>query len=203
MKKKSIIALCVCLCTFTLGMGVFAAEIIERYKTVRGTMATVERMDVHKNRIAVHVNGQEVKTDTWYADGVTYVPIRDVSTMLAADVSYDGKTQTGYINTQKNGLARFGLEMNKPYYATLTGIRDIAEYEFRITAFDPATQKFQGTMTNGDNGEVVETVIGTLTQTGFFLTHGGQTLEMKWDASERYFTSDSEQYFVVYMIHVE
>lgn len=81
------------------GTGVFAGTVISTYKTNRGNFATIEREDVHKNRIALKVNGKSLKNDSWYADGVTYVPLREAAEMLGAEVNYISSTQTAEINT--------------------------------------------------------------------------------------------------------
>ena len=93
MKKKAFI--------FTLagallfGGGVHAGTIIDSYKTNRpGQIATVELETVHKGRIGLISGGRQVAEHTWYADGVTYVPLRQATELLGADLIYDTKTQT-------------------------------------------------------------------------------------------------------------
>lgn len=81
------------------GAGVYAGTLIDQYKTNRGTTATVEREDIHKNRIGIEVNGKAIKTDSWYANGVTYIPLREVSNLLGATVDYNTSTQTAKINS--------------------------------------------------------------------------------------------------------
>lgn len=83
------------------GSGVYAGTVIKTYKTVRGDFATVEKEEVHKNRIAINVDGTKMKTKSWYANGVTYVPMREAAEALGAEVIYDSKTQTAKIS--KNG----------------------------------------------------------------------------------------------------
>ena len=81
------------------GIGVYAGTIIESYKTVRGNIATVETENVHKNRIGITVNGKDISNQTWYANGVTYAPIREVANMLGASVEYNSTTQSADIVT--------------------------------------------------------------------------------------------------------
>lgn len=81
------------------GAGVYAGTVIDQYQTNRGTTAVVEREDIHKNRIGVEVNGKTVKTDTWYANGVSYVPLREVSNLLGANVDYNQANQSAKITT--------------------------------------------------------------------------------------------------------
>ncbi|MFJ7891375.1 hypothetical protein ACIQYL_25435 [Lysinibacillus xylanilyticus] len=50
---------------FTGGVSVDAGPIIERYKTPRGNIATVESENVHKNRIGITVNGKKLTNETW------------------------------------------------------------------------------------------------------------------------------------------
>ena len=77
--------------------GALAGTVIQSYKTPRGNMATVEKEEIHKNRIGITVNGQKVKKDTWYSNDVTYAPLRDVSELLGAEVKYNSKTMAADI----------------------------------------------------------------------------------------------------------
>lgn len=79
--------------------GVYAGTVIDQYKTPRGNIATVEKEEIHKNRIGVTVNGKTVKTDTWYHDSVSYIPLREVSTLLGATVNYNSKTMSAEIKS--------------------------------------------------------------------------------------------------------
>lgn len=100
--KKGLFVTVLSLCLLFGGIGVYAGTVIKSYKTVRGNIATVEREDIHKNRIGLVVDGKSVKSDTWYANGTTYIPLREVSTLLGSSVTYDSATQTAKI-TSKGG----------------------------------------------------------------------------------------------------
>lgn len=93
--KKKVLVGTIGLTLFT--SGAMAGTVIQSYKTPRGNIATVEREDIHKNRIGITVNGQKVKKDTWYSNDVTYAPLRDVSEILGAKVNYNSKTMSADI----------------------------------------------------------------------------------------------------------
>lgn len=93
--KKKVLIGTIGLSLFT--SGAFAGTVIKSYKTPRGNVATVEKEDVHKNRIGITVNGQKVEKDTWFSNGVTYAPLRDVSEILGTEVSYNSKTMSADI----------------------------------------------------------------------------------------------------------
>jgi len=93
--KKKILVGTIGLTLFT--SGALAGTVIQSYKTPRGNMATVEKEEIHKNRIGITVNGQKVKKDTWYSNDVTYAPLRDVSEILGAEVKYNSKTMAADI----------------------------------------------------------------------------------------------------------
>jgi hypothetical protein len=95
--KKRVIAGAVTIGLLCSGGGVYAGTVISQYKTVRGNIATVEKEEIHKNRIAIQVNGKKIKSDSWYANQTTYVPLREVSNLLGAGVVYDSKTMTAKI----------------------------------------------------------------------------------------------------------
>ncbi|WP_243355857.1 copper amine oxidase N-terminal domain-containing protein [Bacillus litorisediminis] len=97
MKIKTIAGVLVGLSIFSTG--VYAGTVIEQYKTPRGNYAVVEQEEIHKNRIGITVNGQEISKDTWYSDGVTYAPIRDVAELLGAEVVYNSSTWSADITT--------------------------------------------------------------------------------------------------------
>lgn len=82
------------------GSGVLAGTVVKQYKTPRGNIATVEKMDVHKGRVGLVVNGEVINEQTWYADSVTYVPLRSVAQMLGAKVEYNNETMTAEITSQ-------------------------------------------------------------------------------------------------------
>jgi hypothetical protein len=87
------------MCLGLFSTGVYAGTVIEQYKTPRGTWATVENEKIHKNRIAVTVNGKPVKSNTWYHDEEkTFVKLREVSELLGAEVNYNAKTMTAEIS---------------------------------------------------------------------------------------------------------
>lgn len=100
--KKGVFITILSLCLVFGGLGVYAGTVIKSYKTIRGNIATVEREDIHKNRIGLVVDGKNVKSDSWYANGVTYIPLREVSTLLGASVTYDSATQSARL-TSNNG----------------------------------------------------------------------------------------------------
>ena len=84
-----------------------AGKVIGQYKTPRGNIATVEQEKVHKNRIGIRVNGKAVKKDTWYHEsGVTLIPLREVSELLGAKVSYNTKTMNADITLPKGTTAQ-------------------------------------------------------------------------------------------------
>lgn len=93
--KKKVLAGTIGLTLFT--SGALAGTVIQSYKTPRGNIATVEKEEIHKNRIGITVNGQKVKKDTWYSNNVTYAPLRDVSEILGAEVKYNSKTMSADI----------------------------------------------------------------------------------------------------------
>ena len=49
-----------------ISSGALAGTFIKSYQTVRGDYAIVENEEVHKNRIAITVNGQKMNQATWY-----------------------------------------------------------------------------------------------------------------------------------------
>ena len=98
MKKKILIG--------TIGFslfatGAYAGTIIDSYKTPRGNTATIEKEEIHKNRIGVTVNGKAIKSNTWYdPEEKTFVPLREIAEMLGAEVSYNSKTMAADIITK-------------------------------------------------------------------------------------------------------
>ncbi|KMY54345.1 hypothetical protein AC623_10725 [Bacillus sp. FJAT-27231] len=100
MKKKMLGKIAVGTLAFSLfGSGVYAGTVVKSYKTPRGDMATVEKEEVHKNRIALEVDGKKVKKSTLYLNGTTYVPLRDTAELLGAKVDYDSKTMAAKIKS--------------------------------------------------------------------------------------------------------
>ncbi|WP_332649533.1 stalk domain-containing protein [Lysinibacillus sp. 54212] len=83
--------------------GVYAGTIIGQYKTPRGNIATIEKEEIHKNRIGISVNGKEIKNNSWYSkDAVTFVPLREIAEMLGAEVKYNAQTMSADIVTKDN-----------------------------------------------------------------------------------------------------
>ncbi|GLY12193.1 stalk domain-containing protein [Pseudobacillus badius] len=100
MKKKLLGKIAVCTLAFSLfGSGVYAGTVIKSYKTPRGDIATVEKEEIHKNRIALEVDGKKVKKSTLYLNQTTYVPLKDAAQILGAEVNYDSKTMTAQIKS--------------------------------------------------------------------------------------------------------
>ena len=94
------------------GVGVYAGTFIDQYTTARGTVATVEQEEIHKNLVAIKVDGKQVQTDTWAANGVTYIPLREVSNLLGANVEWNQSTQSAIItsrSTQPTPIPSSGL----------------------------------------------------------------------------------------------
>jgi hypothetical protein len=97
------------MCVGLFSTGVYAGTVIDQYKTPRGTWATVENEKIHKNRIAVTVNGQPLKSNTWYHDEEkTFVRLREVAELLGAEVKYNAETMTAEISL--NQSARLSSE---------------------------------------------------------------------------------------------
>lgn len=117
MKKKfsfkKVLLLTMIFSLFTTG--VYAGTVISKYKTNRGDYATVEREDIHKNRIALKVNGVKLKNKSWYVGGVTYVPLREAAEMLGAEVKYTSATQTAEINTAGHKQNTLIKQSDLPY----------------------------------------------------------------------------------------
>lgn len=82
--------------------GVLAGAVVKQYKTPRGNIAIVETTDVHKGRVGLKVNGEEIRQQTWYADSVTYVPLRAVAEALGAEVKYNAETMSADITMAKS-----------------------------------------------------------------------------------------------------
>lgn len=80
--------------------GVYAGTVIKSYKTPRGNMATVEKMDMHKGRVGLTINGEKILKETLYISSTTYVPLRAVSEMLGAEVVYNNKTMAADITLE-------------------------------------------------------------------------------------------------------
>lgn len=164
--------------------GVYAGTAIEMYKTARGNIATVEPENVHKNRIGITINGKEIKQDTWYADGVTYAPIREVANMLGASVEYNSATQSADIITEPELLNLLGLELQRTYYGVIKAsswARD-SNFEFRITRFNPSTNEFDGTIAIDSNKY---TVAGTISATKIvFKDSSSRKYELNYNGPE-------------------
>lgn len=139
--KKTLVAGVLGLCLASGTVGVYAGTVIESYKTPRGNIATVEPINVHKQRIGLTVNGKAVSKTTWYADGTTYVPMRDVAEILGASVNYNSATMSADIVTESKLLTLLGLKPQKIYYGTRGSNLEV---EFKITQFNPSTNEFEG-----------------------------------------------------------
>lgn len=122
MKKKIAIST---LALSVFGSGVYAGTVVKTYKTPRGDFATVEKEEIHKNRISLEVDGKQVKKPTWYVDGTTYVPLRDAAEMLGAEVLYDSKTMGAKITKMPLHNEQQVIKKSQlPYtlYSSSTGI---------------------------------------------------------------------------------
>jgi type 1 fimbria pilin len=77
-------------------------ELLMKLKVLLFTLALVLAFSAGAfaaSGINLVVNGEAVTdVDAKVIDGSTYVPLRAVSEMLGADVSYDAKTKTAYVN---------------------------------------------------------------------------------------------------------
>ncbi|GEM_PF-2422291 len=94
--------------------GVYAGTVIGQYKTPRGNFATIEKEEIHKNRIGITVNGKKVDSNSWYSEEEkTFVKLRDVAEMLGAEVVYNEKTMSADIITKDN-VAQSGKDEVKP-----------------------------------------------------------------------------------------
>lgn len=103
MKVKWVLSSALALSLF--GSGVYAGTVLQTYKTVRGDFATVEREDVHKNRIALTVDGVKASKPTWYANDTTYVPLRDAAELLSVNVNYNRTTMTAELTKNSSPAA--------------------------------------------------------------------------------------------------
>lgn len=161
-KAKWIISSALALSLFS--SGVYAGTVLQTYKTVRGDFATVEKEEVHKNRIALKVDGVKSNKPTWYANDTTYVPLRDAAELLGVNVNYNSATMTAeltkkgtttpttpttptnpgetvisstdlpYIYKSKNGM---GLKINS-YKATSSGV------QFNVTITNHSSTQDKG-----------------------------------------------------------
>lgn len=62
------------------------------------TVYAAENITVVFNAITIKVNGNFVKTSNFLYNSTTYVPLREISTMLNKVVTWDGNTNTAYID---------------------------------------------------------------------------------------------------------
>ena len=139
MVKGKIIIGALALSVFSGSVGVYAGTVIDSYKTNRGNIATVENEEVHKNHIGITVNGKQISQDTWYANGVTYAPIRDVANMLGASIIYDKTKNNADMVTESKVLDLLGIKIGETYYGKHDG-RDVS---FKITSFNPVNGDFE------------------------------------------------------------
>lgn len=160
-RTKTLVAGALSLSLVTGGLGVYAGTVIESYKSPRGHIVTVEKENVHKNRIGITVNGKELKGTTWYANDVSYAPIREVSEMLGASVNYNPKTVSADIVTESELLDLLGVKIQVPYNGTISSSAPI---QFKITQFNPSTNTFEGVLSRFNEdykviGKISETEI--------------------------------------------
>lgn len=152
-KTKTLVTGALAISLFTGGLGVYAGTIIESYKSPRGHIVTVEKENIHKNRIGITVNGKELNSTTWYANDVSYAPIREVAEMLGASVNYNPKTVSADIVTKSKLLDLLGLKMQVPYNGT---IASSAPIQLKITQFNPNTNVFEGVLTRFNENYKIE-----------------------------------------------
>lgn len=70
---------------------------------------TEVKIPVIMNGVNIYVNGVNARTPNFVYQGVTYIPLREISEMLNKDVKWDAATDTAYINDRDNSnLANFG-----------------------------------------------------------------------------------------------
>jgi hypothetical protein len=153
--KKRVLISTLGVCLLSGSIGVYAGTIIERYKTPRGNIATVEKENVHKNRIGITVNGEPIKTQTWYSNSVTYAPLREVATMLGASVNYNSETMSADIVTKSDLLDLLGLKIGVPYYIDVD-VNNGEKHTFELKSFNPVSSEFKAIYTYHD-GKSVET----------------------------------------------
>lgn len=182
-KAKKIVAGTLALTLFG-GACVYAGTIIDRYKTPRGNIATVETENVHKNRIGITVNGQSVTADTIYFNNTTYAPIRDVATMLNASVNYNNQTMSADILIANELLDLFGIKLNKEY---LIATSSYTSSTFKMTVFNPTSNEFEGLIRENK-------IKGYLTESKMVYEFVGDSssssVELIFDASNNHFIND-------------
>ena len=61
----------------------------------------------------IFVNGNQIETDAFIQDGVTYVPLRAVSESLGADVAWNEETQEINISQSQSGADIYSYAINK------------------------------------------------------------------------------------------
>lgn len=81
--KKLLIMLIV---IFLISIGAFAQD-------------KLTSINVSQNSVNIIINGEDIKTDNFIYNGVTYVPLRVISENLNQDVNYDNTTKTITIST--------------------------------------------------------------------------------------------------------
>ena len=184
MKKGKKIAAGTLALTLFGGACVYAGTVIDRYKTPRGNIATVETENVHKNRIGITVNGEAVTSNTIYFNNTTYAPIREVATMLNASVNYNSRTMSADIFTETNLLDLFGITLHTEY---LIATSSYTSSTFKMTLFNPTTNQFEGLI--GKKG-----ITGYLTESEMVYEFVGDSsspaVELKFDFSNHHFMND-------------
>lgn len=106
MKKFAKAALATSLAVSLFTGGVYAKDIVNQYKTPRGNVVAVEEMEMHVDRVGLTVNGKQVKKSTLYKNSVTYVPLREVTELLGAEVKYNPTTWSADIKTEDIGALK-------------------------------------------------------------------------------------------------
>ena len=67
----------------------------------------------------IFVNGNQIETDAFIQDGVTYVPLRAVSESLGADVAWNEETQEINISQSQSGADIYSYAINKISHITV------------------------------------------------------------------------------------
>jgi len=155
MKKKVIILLSVLLLTFSAGT--YAGTIIKSYKTPRGNTATIEKEEIHKNRIGMVVNGKTVNSPTIYFGGTTYVPLRAVSENLGASVQYDSSKMVANITSNKSSTPPAPPSSVGKTRATAAKINQTVSINHKD--FVDGQQKFDLTLTEVIKGQAAWQII--------------------------------------------
>lgn len=135
--------------------GIFAALLL----TTMGVTASdgYRTIEVVPNSVNVQVNGQPVTVDNFLYNGTTYIPLRAVSEMLGAEVTWDAATNTAGINL--NIAQGSSVQQTTVTNSPMPGYNT---FDYRTILRDPdsykgQSAKFSGTIlqvSEGQNGEV-------------------------------------------------